>query len=104
VDGPITWPRISVCRVGGIREIWAIRVRLGIYERVRDLAFNPPAPNVAYVSDITYIRTGAGWLYLAVALDLFSRSFAGHDVRHAHHFISRVRYLCCATLRAPTRQ
>jgi len=35
--------------------------------------FNPVAPNVAYASDITYIRTGAGWLYLAVVLDLFSR-------------------------------
>lgn len=35
------------------------------------------APNVAYASDITYIRTGAGWLYLAVVLDLFSRKVVG---------------------------
>ena len=35
--------------------------------------FNPAAPNLAYASDITYIRTGAGWLYLAVVLDLYSR-------------------------------
>ena len=40
-------------------------------------AFNPTAPNVAYASDITYIRTGAGWLYLAVVLDLFSRKVVG---------------------------
>jgi transposase InsO family protein len=39
--------------------------------------FNPAAPNVAYVSDITYIRTGAGWLYLAIVLDLFSRKVVG---------------------------
>jgi putative transposase len=39
--------------------------------------FNPTAPNMAYASDITYIRTGAGWLYLAVALDLFSRKVVG---------------------------
>ncbi|WP_440962797.1 IS3 family transposase [Massilia sp. GER05] len=39
--------------------------------------FNPVAPNVAYASDITYIRTGAGWLYLAVVLDLFSRRVVG---------------------------
>lgn len=38
--------------------------------------FNPEAPNKAYVSDITYIRTGAGWLYLAVVIDLFSRKAA----------------------------
>jgi transposase InsO family protein len=38
---------------------------------------NPAAPNKAYVSDITYIRTGAGWLYLAVVIDLFSRKVIG---------------------------
>lgn len=39
--------------------------------------FNPAALNLAYASDITYIRTGAGWLYLAVVLDLFSRRVVG---------------------------
>jgi len=39
--------------------------------------FNPVAPNIAYVSDITYIRTGAGWLYLAIVIDLFSRKVVG---------------------------
>ena len=39
--------------------------------------FNPTAPNAAYASDITYIRTGAGWMYLAVVLDLFSRKVVG---------------------------
>jgi putative transposase len=39
--------------------------------------FNPAAPNTAYVSDITYIRTGAGWLYLAIVIDLFSRKVVG---------------------------
>lgn len=39
--------------------------------------FNPSAPNRAYASDITYVRTGAGWLYLAVVIDLFSRKVVG---------------------------
>lgn len=39
--------------------------------------FNPPAPNLAWAADITYIRTRAGWLYLAVVLDLFSRKVIG---------------------------
>ena len=39
--------------------------------------FDPAAPNLAYASDITYIRSGAGWLYLAVVLDLFSRRVVG---------------------------
>ena len=39
--------------------------------------FEVPKPNKAWVSDITYIRTGQGWLYLAVILDLFSRRVVG---------------------------
>jgi len=35
------------------------------------------APNTTWVSDITYIRTREGWLYLSVILDLFSRSVVG---------------------------
>jgi len=34
-------------------------------------------PDTKWVSDITYIRTGEGWLYLAVVLDLWDRSVIG---------------------------
>ena len=34
-------------------------------------------PNQAWVSDITYIRTRSGWLYLAAVLDLHSRKIVG---------------------------
>ena len=34
-------------------------------------------PNQAWVSDLTYIATDEGWLYLAVLLDLFSRRVVG---------------------------
>ena len=39
--------------------------------------FSSPAPNRRWVSDITYVWTWAGWLYLAVVLDLFSRRVVG---------------------------
>lgn len=39
--------------------------------------FRPEAPNRAWVSDITYVRTGSGWLYVAVVLDLYSRKVVG---------------------------
>jgi len=39
--------------------------------------FTSPAPNRRWVSDITYVWTWAGWLYLAVVLDLFSRRVVG---------------------------
>jgi len=35
------------------------------------------APNAIWVSDITYIRTSEGWLYLAIILDMFSRYVVG---------------------------
>lgn len=35
-------------------------------------------PNQAWVTDVTYIPTGEGWLYLAVMLDLFSRRVVGY--------------------------
>jgi putative transposase len=39
--------------------------------------FEQQAPDVAWVTDITYIPTGEGWLYLAVILDLYSRFVVG---------------------------
>ena len=37
--------------------------------------------NTAWVTDITYIRTWQGWLYLAVVMDLFSRKIVGWATR-----------------------
>jgi len=39
--------------------------------------FDRPQPDRAWVTDITYIPTGEGWLYLAVLLDLCSRLAVG---------------------------
>lgn len=39
--------------------------------------FTADAPNRSWTGDITYIWTRAGWLYLAVVLDLFSRRVVG---------------------------
>ncbi len=39
--------------------------------------FKVSAPNQVWVSDITYIPTQEGWLYLATTLDLYSRKIVG---------------------------
>ena len=39
--------------------------------------FNPSKPNQIWVSDLTYIKTREGFLYLCVILDLFSRKIIG---------------------------
>jgi transposase InsO family protein len=42
--------------------------------------FQPASPNAAWVTDVTYIATDEGWLYLAAILDLFSRRVVGWAV------------------------
>ncbi len=43
--------------------------------------FTVAKPNLAWVTDITYIRTWQGWLYLAVVMDLFSRKIVGWSTK-----------------------
>lgn len=43
--------------------------------------FNVRAPNRVWVTDITYIRTHEGWLYLAAVIDLFSRQVIGWSMQ-----------------------
>ena len=37
----------------------------------------PTGPDQTWVTDLTYVRTGEGWLYVAVVLDLWSRRVVG---------------------------
>ena len=50
---------------------------LPVAENLLNRKFNPKALNQAWASDITYIRTRSGWLYLAVVMDLCSRRVIG---------------------------
>jgi transposase InsO family protein len=45
----------------------------------------PQAPGTQIVSDITYIPTAEGWLYLAVVIDLFSRCILGWKLSESLH-------------------
>ncbi len=50
---------------------------LPVAENVLNRQFSPAAPNQAWVSDITYVPTGEGWLYLAAIMDLAFRGIVG---------------------------
>lgn len=50
---------------------------LPVAENLLNRAFTPQDLNQAWTSDITYIRTRTGWLYLAVVMDLCSRRIIG---------------------------
>lgn len=51
--------------------------RQSVAPNLLDRRFDGWLPNRAWVSDITFIRTGESWLYLAAILDLASRRIVG---------------------------
>ena len=50
---------------------------IGVVGNVLNRDFSPEAPNKVWVTDITYIRTYEGWLFLAAVMDLYSRQIVG---------------------------
>lgn len=50
---------------------------LPIAPNILNREFTEKKPDEVWVSDITYIETGQGWLYLCVFIDLFSRAVVG---------------------------
>lgn len=72
---------------------------LPVSDNVLARRFNPSGPNQAWVSDITYIRTRCGWLYLAVVLDLYARKVVGWSMAPSMH-----AELVCAALQLAIAQ
>jgi len=54
---------------------------LPVAPNVLDRDFAPAAPNQVWTADLTYIWTDAGWLYLAIVLDLFNREVVGWSIK-----------------------
>ena len=72
---------------------------LPVWDNLLARRFNPSGPNQAWVSDITYIRTRSGWLYLAVVLDLYARKVVGWSMAPTMH-----AELVCAALQLAIAQ
>jgi transposase InsO family protein len=51
-----------------------------VYSNELDRKFKPDKPNQAWVTDITYIHTGEGFLYLNPVIDLFSRKVISYAI------------------------
>jgi putative transposase len=84
--------KVGVCRIKRIRKKLGIRCKqvkkfkattdsrhaLPVAENLLNQQFKVSEPNTAWVSDITYIPTAEGWLYLAGHKDLFTGEILGY--------------------------
>lgn len=74
-----------LARLAGIKAQIGYKRRPGIYggrpsvvvDNTLDRQFDLAAPDTAWVTDITYIRTCEGFAYLALVIDLYSRRIIG---------------------------
>ena len=64
---------------------WLVGKPTVLVQNLLKRQFTVTRPNKAWVTDITYIRTWQGWLYLAVVMDLFSRKIVGWSTRPTIH-------------------
>jgi len=79
-------PRVArIMRQNGLRAVHAKKFvvttnskhEYPVVANKLDRDFTAKQPGMAWVSDITYIKTQQGWLYLTVILDLFDRKVIG---------------------------
>ena len=85
--------RISrLMRENGLQALHGYRIRHvpvskapALIPNLLQRQFTVSRRNEAWATDITYIRTWQGWLYLAVVMDLFSRKIVGWAVKSTIH-------------------
>jgi transposase InsO family protein len=84
--------RVGICRLKRVRRKMGLkckqkkkfkvttdsRHKLPVAENLLKRDFKVQGPNEVWVSDITYVRTDEGWLYLAGHKDLFNREIVGY--------------------------
>ena len=86
----ISRPRVArIMRSQGLRSIICKKFRgmttdsshnLPVAENLLDRDFEATAPSQKWVSDITYVPTAQGWVYLTIVMDLFDRKIIGWSV------------------------
>jgi len=84
--------RVGICRIKRIRRRLGMRCKqkrkfkattnskhtLPVAENILGQQFKVTAPNKVWVSDITYVPTDEGWLYVAAHKDLFTADIVGY--------------------------
>ena len=75
-----------------------------VADNLLNMNFNPISANQVWAGDVTYLKTGEGWMYLAVVMDLYSRRIVGWhiDKRMTTDLISKA-LIKAYNLRQPAR-
>jgi len=87
-----TVSKVGICRIKRIRRKLSIRCKqrrkfkattsskhtLPVADNILGQQFKVTAPNKVWVSDITYVPTDEGWLYVAAHKDLFTADIVGY--------------------------
>jgi transposase InsO family protein len=74
--------QIAATRSKRHKRIYIQREQQQPAPNVLERAFTAQAPNIKWASDITFIPTREGYLYLAIVLDLYSRAIVGWAMSH----------------------
>jgi putative transposase len=83
-----------IMRADGVRSMISGKFRVcttdskhgfRISPNILERNFSPAGPAKTWVSDITYIRTGEGWLYLTMIMDLYDRKIIGWSMSETMH-------------------
>lgn len=82
----LVYKLMKINNLSGLRKPGRYRVKqkagtiCGVCENLLQRRFNPIELNLIWSSDITYIRTSEGFLYLCVVMDLCSRKIVGWHI------------------------
>ncbi len=93
----LRWCRVSENRVAKLMKDMGLKCRSKrkfvtttnsnhnepIAPNILQREFNPPAPDMVWVTDITYIKVADKWCYLTVFIDLYSRLIVGWDLSNS---------------------
>jgi len=75
-----------------------------VADNLLNMNFNPVGPNQLWAGDVSYLKTGEGWLYLAVVMDLYSRRIVGwHISKRMTRSLVEKAFLKAYRLRKPPK-
>ncbi|MBB1437549.1 IS3 family transposase [Shewanella sp. SG41-4] len=75
-----------------------------VADNLLNMNFNPVGPNQVWAGDVSYLKTGEGWLYLAVVMDLYSRRIVGwHISKRMTRSLVEKAFLKAYSLRKPPK-